>query len=201
MGRNGTTGEGGNHVTHLAFGEFWTLLLMALALGTDAFSLGLGMGMLQLKRSEITRISLTIGLFHVLMPLIGMAAGLYLARTAGDMTQWIGSLILIGLGLHMVWNSIFGDDDDPQTRAASKTAGLGLLLFAMSVSIDSLSVGFSLGAHGANILLSIALFGLSAATMAFLGLSIGSKASRLFGEYGEAFGGAVLVAFGIKFLM
>ena len=185
----------------LQWGEFTTLLLMALALGMDAFSLGLGMGMLKLSRREISRISLTIGAFHVLMPLLGMAAGIYLARVVGDVTRWAGALLLIGLGLHMVWNSFSGDEDDSETRAASKTAGLGLMLFALSVSLDSLSVGFSLGTFGASVGLAVALFGICGALMAATGLTVGSKVSHLFGEYGEAIGGAVLVAFGIKFLL
>lgn len=182
-------------------GEFITLLLMALALGMDAFSLGLGMGMLQLRGREITRISLTIGLFHVLMPLLGMAAGIYLARVVGDVTRWAGAGLLIGLGVHMVWNSFAGGDESDGRRAASKTAGIGLILFALSVSLDSLSVGFSLGTFGANVGLAVALFGICGAMMAAMGLTIGSKASHLFGEYGEAIGGAVLMAFGIKFLL
>jgi putative Mn2+ efflux pump MntP len=182
-------------------GEFTTLLLMALALGMDAFSLGLGMGMLRLSRRAVSRISLTIGAFHVLMPLLGMMAGIYLARVVGDITRWAGALMLIGLGLQMVWNSFAGGGEHAEHRAASKTAGVGLILFALSVSLDSLSVGFSLGTFGASVGLSVALFGLCGAVMAATGLSIGRKASHLFGEYGEAIGGAVLVAFGIKFLI
>ena len=181
-------------------GEFFTLLLMAFALGMDAFSLGLGMGMLRLKRREIMRISLTIGIFHVVMPLIGMVIGQYLAREVGDMTRWFGALLLIGLGVHMVWNSLKSDDEDGGMRGSSRTAGLGLVLFAMSVSVDSLSVGLSLGTFGATLGLAVALFGICGALMAALGLSIGSKVSHLFGEYGEAIGGAVLVGFGVKFL-
>ncbi|TCP57720.1 putative Mn2+ efflux pump MntP [Tumebacillus sp. BK434] len=188
-------------MTSIQWGEFMTLLLMALALGMDAFSLGLGMGMLRLNSREISKISLTIGLFHVLMPLIGMAAGLYLAQAVGEMTKWIGALLLIGLGVHMVWNSLKGDDEDAGLRGGSRTTGLGLILFALSVSIDSLSVGFSLGTLGANVGVAVALFGICGAMMAATGLSIGSRASHLFGEYGEAIGGAVLVAFGVKFLL
>lgn len=189
-------------ISHLLYGEFFTLLLMALALGMDAFSLGIGMGMLQLRKREIARISLTIGIFHVVMPLIGMGVGLFLTREIGDVTRWVGALLLIGLGVHMIWNSLRGGGgDESEMRASSKTAGFGLLLFAMSVSIDSLSVGFSLGTFGANILIAVTMFGICGALMAATGLLIGSRVSQLFGEYGEAIGGAVLVAFGIKFLL
>ncbi|PWK16284.1 putative Mn2+ efflux pump MntP [Tumebacillus permanentifrigoris] len=183
-------------------GEFMTLLVMALALGMDAFSLGLGMGMLKLRPREIARISSTIGVFHVVMPLLGMVVGLYLSSVIGDFTRWIGALLLIGLGGQMVWNSIFSrEDEHGDSRAAARTSGWGLFLFALSVSLDSLSVGFSLGTFGANLGLAVTLFGICGMVLAALGLAIGGRISHLFGEYGEAIGGAVLIAFGLKFLL
>jgi putative Mn2+ efflux pump MntP len=181
-------------------GEFVTLFLMALALGLDAFSLGLGMGMLRLAGREVAKISTTIGVFHVVMPLIGMGFGLFLARSIGEMTRWIGALLLLYLGVQMIWNSIKGNGVEDM-RAVSRTSGIGLLMFAMSVSIDSLTVGFSLGTFGANVWLAVALFGICGALLAALGLSIGGRISHFFGEYGEAIGGSVLIAFGVKFLL
>ncbi|KEO83358.1 manganese efflux pump MntP family protein [Tumebacillus flagellatus] len=183
-------------------GEFMTLLIMALALGMDAFSLGLGMGMLRLRTHEIARISGTIGVFHVFMPLLGMVVGLYLSSIIGDVTRWVGALLLIGLGGQMIWNSLFGQDrDEPaDSKAAARTSGIGLFLFALSVSLDSLSVGFSLGTFGANIALAVTLFGICGALLAALGLAVGGRVSHLFGEYGEVIGGGVLIAFGLKFL-
>jgi putative Mn2+ efflux pump MntP len=179
-----------------------TLLVMALALGMDAFSLGLGMGMLRLRPREITRISSTIGVFHVVMPLLGMAVGMYLSSVVGEYTRWLGALLLIGLGGQMLWNSIFSrEDEHGDSRAASRTSGLGLFLFALSVSLDSLSVGFSLGTFGANVGIAVTLFGLCGMTLAALGLAIGGRVSHLLGEYGEAIGGGVLIAFGVKFLL
>lgn len=189
-----------SNLLHVSIGEIWTLLLMALALSMDAFSLGLGMGMLRLKRRDIARISATIGLFHVIMPLLGMMIGQLLARGVGTATEWFAALLLIGLGVQMVWNSLRGGGDEDM-RSAGRTSGVGLLLFAMSVSLDSLSVGLSLGALGANLLLAVGLFGLCGAFMAALGLAIGGRISHLLGEYGEAIGGGVLIAFGIRFLL
>lgn len=184
-------------------GELLTLLGLALALGMDAFSLGLGMGMLQLRPREIARIALTIGVFHVCMPLLGMVVGMYLSNVVGEITRWIGAILLIGLGIGMIRNSLVGKKDehkDPRATA-SRTSGLGLFLFALSVSLDSLSVGFSLGTFGARIGLTVLLFGICSAALAALGLAIGGKVSHLFGEYGEAIGGGVLIAFGLKFLL
>ena len=59
-------------------GEIITLVLMAFALGMDAFSVGLGMGMFNLRLRQILKIGITIGLFHVWMPLVGIFAGKFL---------------------------------------------------------------------------------------------------------------------------
>lgn len=56
-------------------GEIIALSMMALALGMDAFSVALGMGLLRLRLRQMFYIGLTIGLFHILMPLAGMAVG------------------------------------------------------------------------------------------------------------------------------
>ena len=61
-------------------GEIVTLLLMAFALGMDAFSVGLGMGMFKLRLRQIFKIGITIGLFHVWMPLCWYACRQVLIR-------------------------------------------------------------------------------------------------------------------------
>ncbi|GIM45725.1 putative manganese efflux pump MntP [Collibacillus ludicampi] len=179
-------------------GEMLTLMLIAIALGTDAFSLCLGLGMQGLTKKEIGRISVTIGGFHVLMPLVGMFVGIYLSRVVGEIAKILGALMLIGLGIHMVWQSV---KQNQETVSLDRTAGIGLLLFSMSVSMDALSVGFSLGLFEAPVGLVVSLFGIVGACMAALGLSIGSRVSRLFGEYGEIVGGAILFTLGLKFLL
>lgn len=61
-------------------GELITLFMMAFALGMDAFSVGLGMGLIKLRLRQIFYIGLTIGLFHIWMPLAGMWIGKVLDR-------------------------------------------------------------------------------------------------------------------------
>ena len=90
-------------------GELLTLILMAFALGMDAFSVGLGMGMFRLTKRHIFKIGVTIGLFHVWMPLLGMVAGKFLSEQFGAIAGYIGGLLLILLGLQMIW-STFKDE-------------------------------------------------------------------------------------------
>ncbi|MFP9216859.1 manganese efflux pump MntP family protein, partial [Enterococcus faecalis] len=74
----------------LFIGERITLSIMAFALGMDAFSVGLGMGMVKLRKKQIFYIGFIIGLFHVIMPLAGMAAGNMLSGLLGVLAVYIG---------------------------------------------------------------------------------------------------------------
>ena len=59
----------------VAAGQVLTILVMAVALGMDAFSLGIGIGLEGIRRLDVLRLSAMIALFHILMPLGGMVMG------------------------------------------------------------------------------------------------------------------------------
>ncbi|WP_026563098.1 manganese efflux pump MntP family protein [Bacillus sp. J37] len=177
-------------------GELLTLLIMALALGMDAFSVGLGMGLIRLRIRQIFYIGITIGIFHIWMPLVGMLIGRLLSDTFGTIATLLGGTLLILLGIQMVVVS-FKKDEDPFITPV----GFGLIVFALSVSLDSFSVGLSLGIYGAKTFLTVAIFGLVSMVLTWLGLLIGKRVQNWLGSYSEALGGSILLAFGIKLLL
>jgi manganese efflux pump family protein len=176
-------------------GELVTLVLMAFALGMDAFSVGLGMGMYELRLKQIFKIGLTIGLFHVWMPLVGMLAGKFLSEKFGAFATIIGGMLLVILGIQMIWSSFKKNDEKVITPI-----GFGLLLFALSVSLDSFSVGLTLGIYGAKTIMVVLSFGIMATVQTWAGLLLGRKVQGWLGAYSEALGGAILLAFGLKLL-
>ncbi|WP_251551773.1 manganese efflux pump MntP family protein [Neobacillus muris] len=176
-------------------GEVVTLMVMAAALGMDAFSVGLGMGMYKLRLKRIFVIGLSIGLFHVLMPLAGISAGKFLSEKFGSFASLIGGLLLILLGLQMIWSSFKSEEEKVITPV-----GFGLLIFALSVSLDSFSVGLTLGIYGTKTVLVLLCFGIAATTLTWAGLLLGKKVRGWMGVYSEALGGAILLAFGIKLM-
>lgn len=92
-------------MSDLFIGELITLSIMAFALGMDAFSVGLGMGMVKLRKKQIFYIGFIIGLFHVIMPLAGMAAGNMLSGLLGVLAVYIGGALLFVLGVQMLMAS------------------------------------------------------------------------------------------------
>jgi putative Mn2+ efflux pump MntP len=97
----------------------------------------------------------------------------------------------------MVYSSLRGEAVDSIDH---RTVG-GMLVFSFSVSIDSFSVGVSLGMFSAHMLLTVLMFGFFGGLMSVLGLLLGRRASRSLGGYGEALGGVILFAFGLLFLV
>lgn len=168
---------------------------MAFALGMDAFSVGLGMGMIQLRLKQIFFIGVTIGIFHMWMPLVGLMIGDFLSDQFGVFATYAGGGLLLLLGLQMIVSS-FKDDDQRMITPV----GFGLFIFALSVSLDSFSVGLSLGIYGAKTVVVILMFGLVSMVLTWVGLLLGRKVQTWLGKYSEALGGSILLAFGVKLL-
>lgn len=183
-------------VSSALISQFATLLMMALALGMDAFSVGMGMGMIDLRLRQIAKIGFVIGVFHVVMPLTGILIGEYLSEHFGGWAAIAGGVLLLLLGAQMIFSS-FQKEDMPLVQPI----GFGLLVFALSVSLDSFSVGLSLGIYKTKIVLTVVLFGLVSMILTWAGLIIGSKFQKVLGSYSEVLGGCILFAFGLKLLL
>lgn len=177
-------------------GEIITLFVMAFALGMDAFSVGLGMGLIKLRLRQIFKIGVTIGVFHAWMPLTGMVIGKFLSDKFGAFASIAGGVLLLMLGIQMILAS-FKKDDGPLITPI----GFGLLIFALSVSLDSFSVGLSLGIFGARTAATILIFGFVSMMLTWAGLLLGRKAKKYIGTYSEVLGGCILFFFGLKLLL
>ncbi|MFC7678614.1 manganese efflux pump MntP family protein [Paenibacillus sp. GCM10028914] len=182
--------------TSIQSGQLATILIMAVALGLDAFSLGIGVGMRGIRLRHILMISLLIAFFHMIMPLIGLVAGRYVGALLGQVTGFAAGGLLVLLGGHMIWNSFRKEEGG----FVNPTTLLGMLLFSLSVSIDSFSVGVSLGMFVKDMLPIVISFGVIGGLMSILGLTIGRQAASKLGEYGEMLGGVILLAFGLMFI-
>ncbi|MFC2948918.1 manganese efflux pump MntP [Virgibacillus sediminis] len=175
--------------------EIVSLVFMAAALGMDAFSVCLGIGMQQLRLKRIALIGLTIGIMHVVMPFLGILLGTFLSAQIGQLTTLAGGLLLFGIGAQMVFSAFSEGPSSPM-----QPVGVGLLLLAFSVSIDSFSVGLSLGLSGVKIMLALMLFGAISMMLAWSGMLLGRKVQGLLGIYSEILGGSILCGFGLHVL-
>jgi len=176
--------------------SFYTLMALAVALGTDAFSLCVGIGLAGVKKRQILLLSVTVLLFHIFMPLAGWVAGGLAGIVLGRTAAIAGALLLVYLGVRMVWDAWSNGGQTEPTTIKFNT--WGLLLLGASVSIDALSVGFTLGARQVNLLLTAGIIGLVAGTMTAGGLVFGRFLGDWVGEKAQFMGGLILVGIGVK---
>lgn len=174
----------------------FTLFLLAVALGTDAFSMCLGLGMVGVNTRQIVAVSLTVLAFHVLMPLVGWFVGDLAGTLLGRAASIAGALVLIYLGARMLYSAWKGDGEVEHRDALVSTGGL--LFLAASVSMDALSVGFSLGTQRVDLPLTVGVIGVVAGLMTCTGLVLGRFIGARFGERAVGVGGALLVGIGVK---
>ncbi len=191
--------------------NFLTVLVIAVALGTDAFSLAIGIGMARISWRQVALIAGVISVFHIFMPLAGFYLGDLLGRRVGQLSTTIGALVLIIIGAQMIWEGLKplvkvskistarATIIDPPSRLPT-LQGTALLALATSVSLDALSVGFGLGTLRFNLFLTVLTMGIVAGLMTATGLFLGQRVGKLFGERAEAIGGLILVAIGVKLL-
>ncbi|RYM05529.1 manganese efflux pump [Sporolactobacillus sp. THM7-7] len=177
--------------------EGMALCMMALALGMDAFSVCMGLGMTRFRIGQAAKTGALIGMFHTLMPLAGILLGQLLSYHFGSIAGMAGGVLLILIGGQMLLSILHQERDPAKTPYRTDAS---LLLFAIGVSIDSFSVGLSMGIFGARMIATILLFGLFSMILAWAGFFVGRRSQNFFGRYGEALGGAILLAYGLKLL-
>ncbi|WP_018923182.1 manganese efflux pump MntP family protein [Salsuginibacillus kocurii] len=167
--------------------------LLALALGMDAFSVSLALGMKQRSKNAIWFAAAMVGAFHMLMPVIGIAGGHYLADVFGQGALWAGALLLVAIGVHMLLEA-----NQPNTSPWYSLSGAGIVVFAFIVSLDSLSAGMTLGIVGVHLWIVLLLFGLMSALCTLVGLVGARIFHKKYGVIGECVGGLILLFFGLK---
>ena len=99
-------------------------------------------------------------------------------------------LILIYIGIDL----IISNSKKEERLEISK---IGFIIFGLSVSIDSLTVGIGLKAITNNFFLSSITFSLTSLIFTYLGLSIGNIIGSKIGSYSKILGGIVLIIIAI----
>lgn len=189
--------------------QFTTVILVALVLGADAFSLAMGMGLKGVPRSYGIKFSALVSIFHVLMPLIGLSLGIAAGNFLGIWAGRVGALVLAYLGVDMIRKG-YGDLQpqyfklrqakemvEPEDRIG--TGWINLILLTTSVSIDALTVGFSLGTiFTIPIFYPVLVIGLTAGVMTMAGFMGGKFVNQLIGTYAQIAGGLILIGLAFK---
>lgn len=152
-------------------------LLVGLTLSVDAFVLALSYGIYNISLKKMLITSLVVGTFHFFMPLLGSFIGNSLFSYTYIKPNIIMALIFIILSIDMF---IHFFSKEEKLRDLSL---LGIIIFAYSVSFDSLSIGIGLKYIFNSTLMPISCFTMVSATFTLLGFKLGNILNRKLGKY------------------
>ena len=178
---------------------FIELLLIAIGLSMDAFSVSICKGLTTKKFSW--RMALVCGLwfggFQALMPIIGYFLGAQFQEMIEAYDHWIAFGLLFLIGANMIREAVWGKEESQDGSLGFKT----MLLLAIATSIDALAVGVSFACIRVKLWSSVIVIGLTTFAFSVLGVKIGNVFGSKYEKSAEIIGGIMLILIGLKILL
>ena len=181
--------------------SFLELLLIAIGLSMDAFSVSICKGLTTKEFSW--RMALVCGLwfggFQALMPTIGYFLGAQFQEMIEAYDHWIAFGLLFLIGANMIREAIWGKEEEGKENDALdfKT----MLLLAIATSIDALAVGVSFACIQVRLWSSVLIIGLTTCVFSVLGVKIGNVFGSKYEKSAGIIGGIILILIGLKILL
>lgn len=170
------------------------LFLIAISLSMDAFSLSLAYGTISLSKKEINLLSIIVGIYHFIMPILGMMFGRFINNTIHIGGDLIVLIIFTFIGINMIIESF------KEEKNVNKMKLGEMILFGLAVSIDSFSIGIGITNITDSFLIGSFIFSITSAFFTFFGLILGKKLNQIIGKMSTIIGGITLIILGIVYL-
>jgi manganese efflux pump family protein len=175
------------------------LILFVLPLGFDTFAVAAALGMRGLPSRQRLRVSLLMSSFEMAMPLFGLLLGRALGRLVGSAADYLAIGVLALLGLWMLFHEE-GDEGEQVAQLASGQ-GLALLALGLSISLDELAIGFTVGLLRLSLWVAVVLIGAQAFVFAQLGFRLGAQLNETLRERAEQLAGLTLLGLALLLIV
>lgn len=149
------------------------LLALVLPLSVDTLIAAAALGMRGTGRDTRLRATALLAGFEAGMPLVGLALGAPLGHLIGHAADYAAVGLLLLLGGHALLER--DSDERREPVGPAEIRGIGALLLGLSVSVDELLVGFTLGLLRVNVVLVVALIAIQAVIATQVGLRVGGR--------------------------
>jgi putative Mn2+ efflux pump MntP len=170
------------------------LLAFVFPLGLDSFAVAAAIGALQVTGwRQVLRISLIFVIFEGGMPLIGLGLGGALARGIGHAASYAAAAAVIGIG---TWMLVAGESEEDRAGRVVSTRGLAIVALGISISLDELAIGFSIGLSRLPVTAIVIAIAVQAFLAAQLGLALGARIGERWRERAEWIAGIALILLG-----
>ncbi|POZ58125.1 putative manganese efflux pump MntP [Lysinibacillus sphaericus] len=123
---------------------------------------------------------------HMLFPLLGFELGSYLVRFLLEWGQWISSILLFSIGLHLLLSS-----------HKNEKITISPVLLAVTASLDTFSVSVSFGMLNLEKTIFIISAGLSAFICSYGSLVLARRSQVFFGNKIQIIAGIIFIVMSI----
>lgn len=182
--------------------DYIVLLLLAVSLSLDAFSVSICDGMVMpLNVRRRLFVAGTFGIFQGVMPLIGYFVGTLFIEYVRPYDGILSFVLLAAIGLKMIIDAVRGRKDDCHAAVFSVPA---VLVQGVATSIDALAVGVSLLSMPILVYVCVSVIAAVTFLLSLVALFCGEKLNGLFRGrtfVAQIIGGCVLALIGLKLLL
>ncbi|MEV7859136.1 manganese efflux pump [Streptomyces hirsutus] len=165
----------------------WEILVLGFVLSLDNFRVSIALGTVPFGLKRAVQVALTFGLWDAIMPLVGLLIGRQIGEFVGGVADLVGAAALGGYGLYLVLSALRNPEPDELDHPWA------LFGIPLTLSLDNLVAGASLGVLGLSPWFSAAVFGVMTAVMSLIGLRLGRAAARFIRIRSDLLSGVTLI--------
>ncbi len=179
--------------------SYFEILLLALALAADAFTVGTSVGLRHRGPRQLFRLSFHFGLFQSLLSGAGALAGSLVVGLMESWDHWVAFGLLVLIGARMMYGA--WKAEQAGKSSADLTKGFTMVGLSLAVSIDAFAAGIGLPATGTPILLAVVTIGGVAAVATLIAMRMAGRVPAHLGPRLEIGAGVILIALGVYTLL
>jgi putative Mn2+ efflux pump MntP len=148
------------------------------------------------------RVTALFTAFEMGMPLVGVFVGQALGAALGQIAEYAAIALLAGLGVYLLWpGNEEKEEEEERLERLARTRGVAAVGLGLSISLDELAIGFTLGLLHQPLVLVVILVGLQALIVSQLGLRLGRRVGERVREGAEHVAGGILLALAVVVLV
>lgn len=171
------------------------VIAIAVAVGLDVLAVSVGVGITRLVWDAKVRLGVAFASAEIIMQVVGYGLGTGAGKMIGEVASYAGFALLAVVGAFMLRSAM---REDPEAEFDA-TRGHALLLTSLSISLDSLGVGFALPGVSIPLIPLLITISISTTIFTFVGLEFGERLGERYETRAEAAAGVILILLAIMF--
>lgn len=175
--------------------EILSILLVAIALSMDTFSVSLSLGTANIEIKKGILLSIITGIMHFIMPLLGMVIGTFLLEFLPFEHDFFLGMIFLILGIKMIYDLFIEKEENINLNF------LGIILFSISVSFDAFTTGIGLPVITNKIFMAILIFMIVSYLFTMLGIILGKFVNQKIGKISSIIGIIILLTMSLYLII